>query len=633
MDNDSSTKRMLELINHGSKDASLKANISETVDYKVNGPDGKTYGVVRESQKYFIKESKDGVEFNYIGGIGNKTENEYPSYNSAYRNLELKMREMSTANNSGKIFETFKPAVQAEYIVEATEVMRIELDRFRQITNGAQSIMKESSTEFINKPKFKDPESFGTATDPKKQGAPFTGEVKATLDKDPKSSSKTPKNAGCPFEGDIKVDPTKFDIEKTNDAPDKAGDPFTTPAKDVLGNSVATQKPKGGKVIKVTESQMAQVRKYLSEGYFDDDDNYGGDEEESDLLKQFNYDVDKIGGKKYKPTPKEVSSFDEKFDKPEFEDEEGVEEGLFDNLKAVGGMAKHFGGKAAQGVKNLGGQAVQGAQNMGGKFAQAGKQAGQKIAQAGQQAGQAVSQQYNKQQQNIATDKVTQLANNIKAQIDNLNARTIKSGGQPLNMNSVIATLSNQLRGNQGANMSRYRAEAVEEDSNEKLVNEITEAVLNAFGQHPTYQKPAFTTPSADGSLVKGTTEWDDQSVKGQKPYGSKIGDSAPFTVAVKQKVGEGEISEDADGVQQGKTPQALPKLGQKGDVAPFNKPVEKSGDKIAKGTPVQKGETEPAKAELGKKGATEPFNKPVKKSEVINKLAESIIADLKKKR
>src|ERR1035441_4669745 len=165
--NDSSTKRMLELINHGSKDASLRANVSETVDYKVNGPDGNTYGVVRENQKYFIKESKDGVEFNYIGGIGNKTENEYPSYNSAYRNLELKMREMSTSNNAGKIFESFKPAVQTEYIVEATEDMRKELDRFRQITNGAQSIMKESNTEFINKPKFKDPEGFGTATDPR----------------------------------------------------------------------------------------------------------------------------------------------------------------------------------------------------------------------------------------------------------------------------------------------------------------------------------------------------------------------------------------------------------------------------------------------------------------------------------
>ena len=641
--NDSSTKRMLELINHGSKDASLRANVSETVDYKVNGPDGNTYGVVRENQKYFIKESKDGVEFNYIGGIGNKTENEYPSYNSAYRNLELKMREMSTSNNAGKIFESFKPAVQAEYIVEATEDMRKELDRFRQITNGAQSIMKESNTEFINKPKFKDPEGFGTATDPKKQGAPFTGEVKATLDKDPKSSSKTPKNAGTPFEGDIKVDPTKFDIEKTNNAPDKAGDPFTTPAKDVLGNSVATLKPKGGKVIKVTESQMAQVRKRLSEGYFDDDNESGYDDgEESDILKQFNYDVDKIGGKRYKPTHQEVKSFDdsndfdEHFDKPDEDDE--IDEGLWNTIKGIGSAGKALGkagstgvsngiGKAATGVKNAYNNAATSVSNGIGKAATGVGNAYNNvsgIAQGG----------YNQSQMQSSQSAVDKIANNLKNELINLNDRTVKSGGQALNYASVIQSLSNKLRGQLPRTQKNPMAmESVEDDSNDDLVNEITEAVLNAFGQHPTYQKAAFTTGSDTDSLVKGTHEWDDQSVKGQKPYGSKIGSSAPFTVAVKQKVGEGEISEDADSVQQGKSPQGLPKLGQKGDVAPFNKPVEKSGDKIAKGTPVQKGETQPAKAELGKKGDKAPFDKPVKKSEVINKLAESIIADLKKKR
>lgn len=643
MDNDSSVERMKQLINHGSQDAALKANISETVEYKVNGPDGNTYGVVREKQKYFIKESKDGVSFDYIGGIGNKSESEYPSYNSAYRNLELKLREMNTSKNTGKVFETFKPAVQAEYIVEATEDMRKELDRFKQITNGAQSIMKESSTEFINKPTFKDPESFGKATDPKKQGAPFTDAATAKLDKDPNFKATDPKKQGEPFEKEAKSDEEKFDIEKTNAKPAKAGDPFTTPAKDVLGNSVATQNPKGGKVFKVTEAQLAQVKKYMTED-FGDEEFYGDDEDESDLLKQFNYDVDNLsGGRKFTPGKKDLvdvnvdvdddeekyselnpgfhvkdDGFDDVDDELE-QSEDDIEEGFWDTLKGVGSVGKHFGGQAAQGIK-------QGAQNAYGAAANKVSSAAQGIKQGVQNAGQAVSQVYNQSQAASSQSAIDKIASNLAAELKNLNTRTIKGGGQPLNYNSVITSLSNKLKG-------QVRMESVEPEMDENLVKEITEAVLNAFGQHPTYQKAAFTTPAGDGSLKPGTHEWDDESVKSQSPYGQKIGSYAPFTEPVKQKVGEGEIGEDADEVMQGKTPQGLPNLGQKGDKAPFDKSVQKNGDKIAKGTPIQQGEKPQGKAELGQKGDKAPFDKaPTKKAEVLNKLAESIIADLKKK-
>jgi hypothetical protein len=658
MDSNSSLERMKQLINHGSQDAALKPNISETVEYKVNGPNGNVYGIVREKQRYFIKESKDGVSFDYIGGIGNKSENEYPSYNSAYRNLELKIREMNASKNTGKVFETFKPATQAEYIIEATEDMRKELDRFKQITNGAQNIMKESTTEFINKPTFKDPESFGKATDPKKQGAPFTDAATAKLDKDPNFKATDPKKQGDPFDKEAKSDEEKFDIEKTNAKPVKAGDPFTAPAKDVLGNSVATQNPKGGKVFKVTEAQLTQLKKYMTED-FGDEEFYYNDEDESDLLKQFNYDINNLsGGKKFTPSKKDLIDInidddddDEKYSElnPGFhinddglddididvnddgldddvnidvnddgvdidvdneleQSEDDIEEGLWDTLKGVGSVGKHFGGQAAQGIK-------QGAKDAYGNVKQGFKNAGK-----------AASQIYNQSKAASSQSAIDKIASDLAIELKNLNNRTIKGGGQPLNYNSIITSLANKMKG-------QVRKESVEPEMDENLVKEITEAVLNAFGQHPTYQKAAFTTPAADADLKPGTHEWDDASVKGQAPYGQKIGSSAPFTEPVKQKVGEGEIGEDADEIMQGKTPQGLPNLGQKGDKAPFNKTVQKNGDKIAKGTPVQQGEKPQGKAELGKKGNKAPFDKaPTKKAEVLNKLAESIIADLKKK-
>jgi hypothetical protein len=654
MDSNSSLERMKQLISHGSQDAALKPNISETVEYKVNSPDGNVYGVVREKQKYFIKESKDGVSFDYIGGIGNKSENEYPSYNSAYRNLELKIREMNVSKNTGKVFETFKPATQAEYIIEATEDMRKELDRFKQITNGAQNIMKESSTEFINKPTFKDPESFGKATDPKKQGAPFTDAATAKLDKDPNFKATDPKKQGDPFDKEAKSDEEKFDIEKTKAKPAKAGDPFTAPAKDVLGNSVATKNPKGGKVFKVTEAQLTQVKKYMTED-FGDEEFYNEDEDESDLLKQFNYDINNLsGGKKFTPTKKDLIDIkidddddDEKYSElnPGFhvnddglddvdneleQSEDDIEEGLWDTLKAVGSVGKHFGGQAAQGIKqgakDAYGNVAQGVKDAYGNVAQGAKDAYGNVAQDFQNAGKAASQIYNQSKAASSQSAIDKIASDLAIELKNLNDRTIKGGGQPLNYNSVITSLANKMKG-------QVRMESVEPEMDENLVKEITEAVLNAFGQHPTYQKAAFTTPAADGSLKPGTHEWDDASVKGQAPYGQKIGSSAPFTEPVKQKVGEGEIGEDADETMQGKTPQGLPNLGQKGDKAPFDKAVQKNGDKIAKGTPVQQGEKPQGKAELGQKGDKAPFDKaPTKKAEVLNKLAESIIADLKKK-
>lgn len=653
MDLDTSLNRMKELIDCGKKDSSLKPNVSETVEYTIEAADGKTYGIVRERKRYFIKEKKEDGTYDYIGGIGNKHENEYPSYNSAFRNIELKIRSINESKNNGEIFQAFEKPKQSEFIIEATTDMRNELDRVKQIMNNASKIMTESNTEFITKPKFKDSESFGTATDPKKQGEPFSenpGEYKGDID--PKNSSKTAKNSGEPFEKEVKPAPEKMDIETTNKKPSEAGK-FGEDAKNVPAGSVANQKPKGGKVVKVTEAQMKAAQKALKEGYFDDDDFGGDDYDEDPLLKQFDYpEINKLG-RSSKPIPASIDGDD---DLPTMDDEEEIydtfdptrdldqdalpvddfndfddditemNEGFFDSMKAAGSVGKYLGNKTVNSVKGIGDKAVNSVKG----FAK-------DINDKANQFGQDVSQQWNKSKQNSSTQNIEKIAAKLKSELDNLNNRTIKAGGQPINYKSVLSVLSNQLSANKNANMGKFRNESVDEE----LVKKITEEVLNVFGKHATYQKPAFTTPSNNQSLVAGTKEWDDESVKTDSPYGQKIGDSAPFTEPVKQKVGEGEIGGDSDEVMKGKTQQTLPSSGKKGDTKPFKKPVEKSGDKIAKGTPVQKGETQQGEPKLGQKGDVQPFGKKVNKEgvkessskeEFLNKLTESIINRLKKK-
>lgn len=614
-----SLNRMKELMGPSRLDTPLKANVSETVEKKIEGPDGKTYGIVRENQRFYIKESKDGSSFDYIGGFANKSEYEYPSYNSASRNLELKIRSINESMDNGKTFQTFKPVEQAEYIVEATSEMRNELERVKQVMAGASKIMNESKTEFISKPTFKDPEGFGTATDPKKQGEPFEEPAKANLDKDPKTSTLKPQEAGAPFE-----DKAKAELEKDKNfkagIPAKQGEPFDEPAKDVLGNAVVTKKPSGGKTIKVTEQQLADVKKKMNEAYFDIDDDFGagyGDEDENPLLSKFDYPEINRMGKSFKPTAVELEDLPSDEEEPEYdgpmtdfdtdtvelgtevgdldnEDELELEneeymlgEGFFDKFKAMGNVGK-----------SLGGSAIDKGKEFGQKVADKGKQIAQNVSDKVGQVKTQASQAYNQSMAQSSQGQIDKIADMLKNELINLNSRTVKSGGQPLNYNSVLSSLSNKLRG-QLRNVQSE--EEIGGDDNEDLINEITEAVLNAFGQHPGYRKVPFTTPPADGN----------------KPFGEKIGDSAPFTQPVKtsdKKIAKG------DSKMNGETQQSLPKLGQKGDIKPFDKaPKGKEGDSAPKTTPT-----------LGKKGDIKPFDKKVSKADALDKLSESIIADLK---
>ena len=68
----------------------------------------------------------------------------------------------------------------------------------------------------------------------------------------------------------------------------------------------------------------------------------------------------------------------------------------------------------------------------------------------------------------------------------------------------------------------------------DKLVKEeVTN--LNVFGKHPGYRKKPMTTP-ANKEVVKtkGDKDWNDDSTKGEQPFGQKIGSSAPYTEVVK---------------------------------------------------------------------------------------------------
>ena len=119
-----------------------------TVEYSKEGADGKMYGIVREGTKYYIKigkTKKDNLlkeNYDYIGGFVNRKNNEYTSYANALKQFDLKMMSLKEANANGKniVVESWNPDKNEELTVEATNKMRNEIMRQKQIMGNAKLI-------------------------------------------------------------------------------------------------------------------------------------------------------------------------------------------------------------------------------------------------------------------------------------------------------------------------------------------------------------------------------------------------------------------------------------------------------------------------------------------------------------
>ena len=259
---DSQVARMQALMNYGRSNESVKHH----VEYSTMGADGKSYGIVRENNKYFIKvaEPHEGEmlaeDYDYIGGYMNHRAYEYDSYKNALKQLELKLMSLNEAKNcKTPIQESYRPNAIEEKKVEMTEGMQAEIARQRQIMANACRIMKESVNIGANNTGL--PEAPETAPSSQTElNKPFSEVGKATLDKDMKKTASDPKKQGEPF--DKKGEATNADLE--SDKNKKGGDsnktaPFKEDPKHAPENNVATQKPKGGKAVKMNESETLAI--------------------------------------------------------------------------------------------------------------------------------------------------------------------------------------------------------------------------------------------------------------------------------------------------------------------------------------------------------------------------------------
>lgn len=145
-------ERMKQLMGYGLNESKSHDNGNSNVAYHQVGPDGNTYGIIKECNKFYIKVApkKDteilAEDYDYIGGYMNKKQYEYPTYTIASKQFGLKMKSLNeafaTKENKAKVVLD-KPIEPAEWQVNETKEMRHEINRFNQLMNNVDYILSE----------------------------------------------------------------------------------------------------------------------------------------------------------------------------------------------------------------------------------------------------------------------------------------------------------------------------------------------------------------------------------------------------------------------------------------------------------------------------------------------------------
>ena len=436
--------RMKSLINYGKVEENTQSGaIIPRVEYSQKAADGKTYGIIRECNKFYIKVApkKDtevlAEDFDYIGGINNRRENEYATYAKASKQFDLKMMSINEAHAVKVPVEQFKEQEESEWQINETKEMRSELNRFMQITNNVQSILSEDKQGFtMNHDKV--PEAPASHPSDKKVNSPFTDTAVANGDKDFTKTATDPAKQGAPFDKDGEA--TNADMQSDKKPNGKTDATYTEKAQYVPDNTVADKKPSGGKVVRVTEGKRTLK---LTE------------EQVLAWNKSKEY-MDMSHGTEIGSTaPYEEASFDEK-----------VNEDIVD-VNDVAGMEMDNEDVPFPEVAD------------GGSYLQ-------------------FEKDYNDFENNDGFD-------------DNYDLSDIDAE------NAANADMDDEFMFDDDFNESK---------NHKQQTNEIE---LHVFGEHPAYQKVPMTTPPATEVAPNGARDWNDDSVKSEKPFGSQIGSSAPF--------------------------------------------------------------------------------------------------------
>ena len=532
--------RMKALMTYGSVNENSKPISTYTLEYKAKAADGKYYGIIRENSKYFVKVAAPGretiaEEYQYIGGINNKTNYEYNSYSNALKNFELKLGAINEAYDEDRRVnvEALDPYKKEDLVIEGTEKMKNELARQRQIMRNACVIMNEA-TEIGSTPFKTQPEAEHDNSGDKDY--PFTKEGKAEEDRGAiKFGEGAPEKHSATFGPD------------SNDVEDYDLDKGATPK---VKDSVASENPSGGKVARVNES-MEECGVNGLVGEEDDEKLDFGQEEEPVDTDELNPvtpeevsaepeegepelgddedepELDDDGEDDFDFDDEEEDDFDLDDEDDDFDFEDDEEDDLGDDED--GDLGDNGDGDLGDDEEeddfdfdNLGDEEedpeIELDENIVKKFRQ------------------------------LVRESINEMfegaVNHEENFPDGDPAWKLAADEEGVDLDDEDDDFDDEGYDDGGHYDKRFDKRNPMDEAKSAKMNSIVESVVNdilnedelhVFGDHPGYRKKPFTLPQTGEDKFQVNRDWNDESVHNEEPFGKGKGDSTPFDQLVAQ--------------------------------------------------------------------------------------------------
>ena len=503
-------EKMQHLMSYGINESKNTVSSNGIVEYSQVGADGKTYGILREGTKYFVKVApKKNTEilaedYDYIGGFLNRKG--YDSYTKASNALNLELIHVNEANGSKEpVKSQFNINESAEWENKENKEAKAELNRFYQLVENVDNILSENvhyikedkNAPFTNSPSTKDG---GGTKGPQGKQQPLGIKDKSYVDDGKQVNPETVYNKngvnGTSPSGEYKAACGDNNIDK------EGGNAYQEKAKSSKeqGKTVANENKK--RVIKLSEDQKKQVLAWRDDRAF--------------VHNSSDSELDRSHGTEIGDTAPYNDNVNENFDTTEWDDGLPSSAGIGDPKKYKEPFENQNGvtQPVSESVFEV---------ELDGDY-DGDNEYDDSIAQSGQ---------------DILDSDLEQDDSSIYDHLDNYG-----EGPESLGADFDEDPLSNlpdfdddSMQGD--IEPLDFGDDSIDGTGDEdelapiyETIRRIVETKLDDFGKHPAYQKKVMSLPkNADGS--QWGEDWNDESAKGEEPYGKQIGDSAPFNDVV----------------------------------------------------------------------------------------------------
>lgn len=506
--------RMKALMNYGFQNESKNAPYS-SVEYKKLGADGKVYGIVREGTRYYIKTAPQKAklvkeDFDYIGGFRNRMDNAYDNYALAQKQFDLKMMSLKEAANNKDIqVSSWDLSKKENVVVEASDKMKKEILRERQIMSNAKVIAEKKGAICCDEPCL--------PKDNIKQEKPKQGNAKKAVKGD---KPKLPKEMGdsAVMEQEVlgwnrkspdMMDKTHgttigssapFDVEDNSASENELENGTVEEGKSMHDcdcqncpkpgvNKVGSSEPFGKKTNKdlqeesEVDADVDDIENDTDDIESDVDDIESGDGDVESDVDDIENDID------------DIDADTDDIESDESDDDDIYEDDLEDRVSAIEELLNQIAEKLGVEDAPVDDTEYEDDDIFG----------------------------------DISDDDSDEDFDYEDESDDDMDFGD-DSDYEDESDDENMPMESYRRRGNR-----IYETKAFRKAMRQRRMNEALH--LDDFGKHPAYQKKVMELPQNNMQEFPGYYDMNDDSVKGEKPYGSQIGDSAPFDVDVNDTI------------------------------------------------------------------------------------------------